>query len=265
MMKYIVLLFFTALNAFSVSSQNLNLENYSFVIVPEKFEFQSEPDKYQLNEMTLFYLNKYGFHAYMANNVPDANPCDGLYADVEEEKSLLWTKLQVVLRDCNGQEIYRSEVERSKFKEYEKSYPDALRRTFKHVEALRIKQRDILSSNKVEGKALPDTQQVEDEESSFSIPNEKTGIDKNFPTSKFSNFSQNGKSYLLRKTTEGYSLYEENAQVQDGLELLGKIILLNDVVKYMDISGNVSDVIFEDSGNFSIQNKTTPMKFLLVD
>lgn len=265
-MKYIIVLFFTVLVGFSANSQKDKLSDYSYVIVPEKFEFFSEEDKYQLNTMALFYFKKYGFNAYLANDAPISNECDGLYADVEEEKSLLWTKLQIVLRDCNGSEIYRSEVGRSKYKDYEKSYPDALRRTFENIEALRIKQKEIVLLEIDEPKTVIDSLIVDQKINPITFPKEKVTSEMFFPSLKYSNYTQNGKSYLLRKTAEGYSLYEENTQMQDGLELLGKIIVLNNIVKYMDITGNISDVLFESSGNFVIENKTSGKRtFKLID
>ena len=247
-----------ASNAFS---QNTNLSDYSFVIVPEQFDFLKNQDQYQINSMTQFYLEKNGFNAYMADSAPNANRCDGLYANVEELKSLLGTKLQVVLRDCNDVEIYRAEEGKSKYKEYDKSYQDALRKAFNSFKILRVNQKDLVllkdntavTSNKT--KVISD-----DEELTKPKVSRVSGI--LLPDAKFSNYSNSGKTYLLRKTEEGYSLYEESSSAADGLLLKGKIIVMDKVVKYMDTSGTVSGAAFDPSGNLTIKEGSASKVYL---
>jgi hypothetical protein len=77
------------------------------------------------------------------------------------------------------------------------------------------------------------------------------------PDAKFSNYSHEGKTFLLRKTSEGYSLYEESPAAEDGLLLKGKIILMEKVVKYMDTAGKVSDASFDAAGNLTINDGST--------
>src|SRR5690606_22772405 len=114
------------------------------VVVPERFEFLKTKDRYQINSMMKFYFEKSGFNAYLADSAPNANRCDGLYADLEELKALFGTKLQLVLKDCNDNEIYRGQEGRSKYKEYDKSYQDALRKAFVSLEAMRVHQKDVV-------------------------------------------------------------------------------------------------------------------------
>jgi hypothetical protein len=74
------------------------------------------------------------------------------------------------------------------------------------------------------------------------------------PDSKFSNYSHAGKTFLLRKTAEGYSLYEESIEAADGLLLKGKIIVMDKMVKFMDTSGKVSDAVFDTSGYLTVSD-----------
>ncbi len=64
-------IFFLVIGAFSQS----NLNNYKYVIVPKKYDFLKEKDQYQLNSLTEFLFNKYGFQAFMegANYPEDIN------------------------------------------------------------------------------------------------------------------------------------------------------------------------------------------------
>ncbi len=240
--------------ATSAISQNTNLSDYSYVIVPEQFDFQKGQDQYQINSMTQFYFEKYGFNAYLADSAPNANRCNGLYADVEELKSLFGTKLQVVLKDCNNKEIYRGQEGKSKYKEYDKSYQDALRKSFNSIEALHVKQKDVvILNNEIANVKVSEDAKINSAMDELTKPKVSRVSGNLLPDAKFSNYSNSGKTYLLRKTAEGYSLYEESASAADGLLLKGKIIVMDKVVKYMDTSGNVADASFDPSGNLIIK------------
>jgi hypothetical protein len=245
-------------------SQNTNLSDYSYVVVPEQFDFLSGKDQYQINSMTKFYFEKHGFNAYMANVAPNANRCDGLFADIEELKSVLGTKLQVVLKDCNEREIYRGQEGKSKYKEHDKKYQDALRKAFVSLKALRVKQKPVIFLE--ENTVVKTTQEnINLEPDELTVP-KVSRVSKNLlPDAKFSNYSNSGKSFLLRKTAEGYSLYEETSSTADGLLLKGKIIVMDNLVKYMDTSGKVADAHFDPSGNMVIKEGTTSKIYLSVN
>lgn len=253
MIRYL-LLSITLLMASNAISQNTNLSDYSYVVVPEQFDFLKGRDQFQINTMTQFYFEKYGFNAYMAESAPNANRCDGLFANVEKLSTILGTKLQIVLKDCNENEVYRSQEGKSKYKEFDKTYQDALRKAFISLKALNIKQKDVVflsnsSNNAVVSKETKTNTNMEE----LTKPKVSRVSGNLLPDAKFSNYSNSGKTYLLRKTTEGYSLYEESASAADGLLLKGKIIVMDNVVKYMNTSGNVADASFDPSGNLIIK------------
>tara|TARA_R100000278_G_scaffold97852_1_gene74876 strand:+ start:88 stop:879 length:792 start_codon:yes stop_codon:yes gene_type:complete len=235
------------------AAQNTNLSDYSYVVVPEQFDFSKSKDQYQLNSMAKFYFEKSGFNAYLADSAPNANRCDGLYANVEELKTLFGTKLQVVLKDCNDNEIYRGQEGKSKYKEYDKSYQDALRKAFSSVELLNVKQREVVLLGTAQV-ASSEERQPKSQISASSKPKTSMVSGNLLPDAKFSNYSHEGKTFLLRKTSEGYSLYEETASAEDGLMLKGKIIIMDNVVKFLDTSGKVANASFDVSGNLSISD-----------
>lgn len=262
-MTRFLLLSFTFLLTTSLFSQNTNLSDYSFVVVPEQFDFLKEKDKYQINSMTKFYFEKNGFNAYMEDSAPNANRCDGLYADVEELKTILGTKLQIVLKDCQENEIYRGEAGKSKYKEFDKTYQDALRKAFESVEALRVNQKDVVLLNGT-NTAIIASQTKTDSEMSTAVKPQVLNISGNMlPNSKFSKYSHGAKTFLLRKTVEGYSLYEESASAADGLLLKGKIIVMEKVVKFMDTNGKVSDANFDATGNLTIDDGSSSFTYKL--
>ncbi|MCZ4319473.1 hypothetical protein O4H26_10755 [Aequorivita viscosa] len=261
MTRYLLLaaaLFFTTISI----SQNTNLSDYSYVIVPVKFDFLKDNDDYKLNSMTKFYFEKYGFNAYMANAGPSADRCDGLYANVEELKTLFGTKLQIVLKDCNANEIYRSQEGKSKYKEYDKTYQDALRKAFNSIEALGVNQKNVALQTK-NNTVSHQTVTTKVNTPVKIIPSSNS--ENNMPSEKFSNYSNSGKTFLLRKSAEGYSLYEESPAAEDGLLLKGKIIVMEQVVKYMDTSGKVSDASFDASGNLTVNDGSSSTVYRAVD
>ena len=98
-----ILLFLVALVTMSnICLAQKSLSEYSFVVVPDTFDFLSEDNQYQLNDMTKFFLDKNGFNAYYFNELPRVDNCDGLWADVESISGFTRTKIIVVLKDiCN--------------------------------------------------------------------------------------------------------------------------------------------------------------------
>lgn len=244
-LPFFITLFFSV----TLVAQNKNLSDYSYVIVPDQFEFLKGSDQYQLNSMAKFYFEKSGFNAFLDSEAPNANRCDGLYANVEELRTFMGTKLQVVLNDCRGNEVYRGAEGRSKYKEHDKSYQDALRKAFKSVELLRIKQRDLVLVDDAQVLPIKDNKPTVNIAGATIASKEISTSGSVFPTAKFSNYLHKGKTFLLRKTGEGYSLYEESSAAADGLLLKGKIIVMDKVVKYIDASGITADASFDASGN----------------
>ncbi len=256
--------------SFAANAQK-DLSEYSYVVVPEQFDFVKEKDKYALNTMTHFYFDKYGFNTYMSNKVPNVKRCDGLYADVLEEKAILATRIRIVLKDCNNNEVYSSNIGKSRVKDYKLAYQDALREAFESISALGVNQKDIQLYEEV---AIESTQKVEptktvaietkvDEPITFSIKSENgkveaTKIDEKklnsqLPETKFSNYKKDGNTFLLRKTTEGYSLYQETSTAADGLLLVGKVIFINDLLRFINDKGASFKATFDDSLNLIIE------------
>lgn len=131
--RFLVLLLLT-LSSFGSFAQDA-VNNYKYIIVPTKYGFLKEIDQYQLNSLTKFLFNKYGFTAFLNNEtLPSdlqANRCLALYADVTEEKGGLFkTKLQIDLKSCDGKIIESSQVGESREKSYDTAYNQALRDAF---------------------------------------------------------------------------------------------------------------------------------------
>lgn len=244
--------------ATDLSAQNAGLSDYNYVVVPDRFEFLSGPDQYQLNSMTAFYLDKSGFNVYMASKAPSFDRCEGLYMDVEELNSFFSKKLQVVFRDCNSKEIYRSPEGTSRYKEYDKSYQDALRKAFKSIEMLRVDQKEFAVNG-------PFDESVANTVRTGALKSSTLDVIKRLPVAETVRYSKGGNTFVLEKTTEGYTLYEENSGPESEMLLHGKIIVMEQVVKFIDVSGNVFDVAFDTSGNLMVTDSASSFSYKRMD
>lgn len=256
MTRFLSLVFFLFIT-FQSFAQTSDLSQYSFVVIPNQFDFQNASDQYQLNSMTKFYLDKNGFNSFLAGDIPNADRCDGLFADVEELKAVFGTKLQIVLKDCNKNEIYRGPEGKSKFKEFEKSYQDALRKAFEGLDMLKVKQKDVVLLNE-KSTTIPEINK-EFKQLETRISSDNSGL--HLPSENYSNYSSGGNSFILRKIGEGYSLYSESDISGDDLVLLGKIIVLDTLVKFMDASGQVKDAAFEVDGTLKIGSASSAIVY----
>jgi hypothetical protein len=223
-LKRISLLFFWFFTTVAFSQSNLS--DYNFVVVPKKFDFLSEPDKFQINSLLKYLFNQNGFNAYFVNELPVVDRCDGLYAEVEGDAGLSFTKVQIILKDCYNNEIYKSAVGTSKLKMYSTTFQDAMRNAFKSLEVLNVQQR-----RPDEGQF---TQNIKDGRNMISAKSdiEMKSMDFNLPTSRYTGYSRDGKNYLLQKTNDTYVLFEENPAAENGLKRLGEIIPENETLVF---------------------------------
>ena len=271
MKKYfvlIVLFLYLTTQGFSQKS----FSDYSYIIVSEQFEFQDEKDKYDLNSLIKFLYNKHGFHAYFKDEVPDnVRRCDGLFADAEGKPGFLITKVEHVIRDCDGNEVFRSQKGKSDVKDYKKAYYQAAREAFRDVRDLYVNQKaintyadvavdgNIKTKNKEVTKvaAVPivTKETVDKKPKEISSNTIESNAIENLPTAKYSNYSYAGKTYLLRKTKEGYSFYEESNESEDGLLLIGKVIVFDYEVTFTDSNNNKFNAEFDSSKNLIIDKE----------
>lgn len=153
-MKSKILFFLLLISSYGFS-QTVN--DYAAVIVPLRYDFLKEQNQYRLNTLTKFNLQKAGFVAYYSNEmIPDElnvnNRCNLLNVDVEKDNAFLVTKLYVVLKDCYGKVVYKSEVGKSKEKEFDVAYAEALNGAFESVYRLNYKYNGkIATSNQSVG------------------------------------------------------------------------------------------------------------------
>jgi hypothetical protein len=134
-MKRYVLVLFLFLPFLGYSQNTIN--NYKYVVVPEKFSFLKENDQYLLNSLTKALLQDKGFTVYFDNAELPAevanNKCRALSADLLEKNGMFTTSLTLLLKDCQGNIVFKSKEGKSREKEYKVAYNMALRDAFTSV------------------------------------------------------------------------------------------------------------------------------------
>jgi hypothetical protein len=131
MKKYLLLLILVL--PFSGFAQN-TINNYKYVLVPEKFNFLKQTDQYRLNTLTKLLLEEKGFTVYFDNaELPTEianNKCNALTTDVLEKNGMFTTNITLLLKDCQGNIVFKSKEGKSREKEFKTSYNLALRDAF---------------------------------------------------------------------------------------------------------------------------------------
>ena len=273
-MNKLVAVIFFFMGIISKSFSQKSLSDYSYVIVSEQFEFQQEKDKYQLNSLTKFLFNKYGFHAYFDREVPlNVFRCDGLWAEAEGTPGFIITKVQLVLRDCTGEVIYRTNYGKSKVKDYKKAYYESVRNAFNDIIKLNVNQKDI---EVVDIDITTDSQNSTDNTKNLSVvetsiiatnsikgkplkkvePTIEKTITLNLPLNKYTNYNYMGTVFLLRKTAIGYTLYQELIDADDDLLLIGKITVKGSDINFKNEKDKTVEVFFDESNNLIIGSGT---------
>lgn len=137
MKRYVLL--FLLLSSFSVYAQN-TINNYKYVVVPEKFSFLKQKDQYGLNTLTKGLLAEKGFTVYFDNaELPSEianNKCQALNVDLLEKNTMFTTSVTLLLKDCQGNIVFKCKEGKSREKEYRVSYNLALRESFTSLDAV---------------------------------------------------------------------------------------------------------------------------------
>ena len=131
-MKIGALLIFTLFTVAGHSQNTIN--NFKYVLVPQKFEFLKDDDEYGLNATTKSLLEQKGFVVFWSNeNLPQplaSNRCTALIAEVTQRKAMFSTNLTLLLKDCSGNIIFKGKEGKSREKEFNVAYDEALKDAF---------------------------------------------------------------------------------------------------------------------------------------
>ncbi len=127
MLKNILLIVFAFIGYTGMAQVNLN--EYKYIIIPKKLSGFKSENQYQTSTILKYEFGEKGFLAVYDDALPEdlfSDRCLGLVASLNDGSSMFATKLSVVLKDCKGQEIFITKEGKSKIKEYNPAYRDAI-------------------------------------------------------------------------------------------------------------------------------------------
>lgn len=218
MKKYIYVLFLL----FSFVSFSQSINDYPYVIVPTKFEFQKNENDYRLNTLTKYNLEQSGFTAFyskdnLQNNYNDR--CNYLIVNVKDLGGFLITKLQITFTDCNDKVIFTSQEGKSKVKDRKQSYTEALTQAFESVRALNYKY------NGTKQVLAPETNNIQSQDKVVEVVQQEVKMNQN--------------QLFAQEISNGYQLVDTTPKV------VLKIFKTSQINYYTAVSDAKNGVVFK--------------------
>ena len=136
-LKSIVLSIFLVTSFIGTSQVNLN--EYKYVVVPKRFDGFKNENQYQTSTLIKYLFNQKGFSTVYDDNLPEdltSDRCLGVYVDLVNNSSMFTTKTALALKDCSNQEVFTTQVGRSKKKDYRESYSEAINKAFNSLASM---------------------------------------------------------------------------------------------------------------------------------
>ena len=203
-MKSIVLSIFLAVSF--ANELHAQLNDYKYIIVPKRFEGFKKENQYKTSTLVKYLFTKRGFTAFYEDNLPEdlkANGCLGLYASLEMGSSLFTTKVAIALKDCSKEEIFRTDEGKSKKKEYESAYAEAIEEAFN-------------SFNGMSYNYQPTAQKNSQEPVTLSFRNDVKKLEER------PNLNKNQSPMVEQEATEERQYYKDNRPVESEYRKAGE-------------------------------------------
>lgn len=146
-------IYFLVFSLFSIASFSQSVNNYEFLIIPTKFEFQRTENQYRINTILKFRLEEYGFKAFYTSEKLSSNfndKCLYLNANVVDLSGIFTTKLYIEFNDCNNAIIFKSAIGTSRTKDRKIAYGEALEEALVSVKNLNYNFEGKKDEKKVE-------------------------------------------------------------------------------------------------------------------
>lgn len=249
MLKKYLLIVSVILICFSGTAQK-SINNYKYIIIPKEFSFSKSEDQYQLNSLTKFLFNKYGYEAYFSgDDLPQdlsENRCLALTAEASNEKGGLFkTKIEFVLKDCFGVIVMTSKVGESRLKEFDKAYNQAIRQAFEtfqefdyvYTPALTTKIESLKEEIKVKETKENSETVVKDLSKKEEITSE---VKKDIKTENKVVTTKTNELYYAQKINNGYQLVNSEPKIV--------MVLLSTAAENVYLVKGKSAIVFKEDG-----------------
>jgi hypothetical protein len=109
------------------------LDRYKYIVVPMQFEGFKKVNQYRTSTLVKYLFAQEGFNVVYDDKIPAdlaTKPCSGLKVRLVDDSSLFLTKIKIALEDCYGQVVFETPEGKSKIKEYEPAYREAIEGAF---------------------------------------------------------------------------------------------------------------------------------------
>lgn len=116
-----------------------SLNEYKYIIVPKKFDAFRKENQYKTSTLVKYLFTQKGFNAVYDDALPNdlnSDRCLGLIVSLNNESSMLSTKTSLVLKDCSSKEVLSTLTGKSKEKEFESAYREAISEAFGTIRAM---------------------------------------------------------------------------------------------------------------------------------
>lgn len=224
-----------------------DLNNYKYILVPETFEFTKSEDQYQLNSLLKFLFNRHGYEAYFSNDdLPEDlknNRCLALNAEALKLKGGLFkTKMEIILKDCFGNIVMKSQIGESRVKDFKKAYTEAIRQAFETYQNVDYKyvstQETIIepSKSKVENVKQP-TVEVDRSNDEIKTTVKEVEAVKTEVAPKIDDFSD---LHYAQEIKNGYQLVNSEPRIV--------MILLSTAAENVFIVKGKNAIVFKEDG-----------------
>lgn len=132
MRKYLLfLIILSSLNTFAQEELN----NFKFVVVPSKFDFQKSENEYGINNLLKFKFQQLGFETYLDNEeIPKGllkNTCLYFTPKLITKSNMFKTVARLDILDCSNNLLFTTKEGSSKSKNFKASYNEAIRNALK--------------------------------------------------------------------------------------------------------------------------------------
>lgn len=117
-----------------VNEAHAQLDEYKYVVVPKVFDGFNQINQYKTSTLVKHLFTQKGFSTVYDDNLPLdllTNRCLGVYVQLDNQSSMFTTKTALILKDCSDVEVFTTIQGRSKLKEYEATFAEAIEMAFR--------------------------------------------------------------------------------------------------------------------------------------
>ncbi len=270
-MKRLVIVAIVFLAAFNAKAQT-DWNQYKYVVVPMQFDFVKGKDTYRVNTLTRYLFKQKGFETlFDEQELPEdlfKNRCLAMYADVKRIRGGFFkTQLQIELKDCRGNIIIKSDVGRTKEKQFKIAYKIAIREAFKSFDILEYNydaSYELKEENEVEEtkpKEAVETQEVDAvEEKAEEVTEVKSAVKE--IESVVEDVEVETKE-VKKEVSESQLLYAQ--PIENGYQLIDTepkkvMILLNTAAKDVYSVNGKDAIVFKRDGQWIYSENTGTTK-----